>query len=117
MIDVPERLRPTFPPQWSDLVARHSPPDSYTLLFRVEGSERSIGYCRLSPDFPGCFPFVLAVPGGNLAAALVALGPYLLPQHRILRLTLAGAEIAQACDDLGFSLNYRLFKMAVELHD
>jgi hypothetical protein len=105
---------PAFPAQWAGLAEHHDPPASHVLVFcRKDG--RSIGYCRLSPGFPGCFPFELASPAEHLAGAIKSLEPLLLSDHSILKLTFASQLVAEACDALGCELNYRLYKMAAEL--
>jgi ribosomal protein S18 acetylase RimI-like enzyme len=114
--EVPQQLRPAFPEQWSHLTKWHDPPKTYVLVFCLEG-KRQIGYCRLNPDFPGCFPFELSSPAEQLPGALAGLEPYLSKQHRILKLTFASPEVAQACNALGFKLNYRLYKMTMELQE
>jgi hypothetical protein len=76
-----------------------------------------MGYTRLNPGFPGCFPLELSSPAKHLPGAIAALEPYLSKQHTILKLTFADAAIAQACDALGFKLNYRLYKMITELQE
>jgi hypothetical protein len=114
--EVPPHSRPAFSAQWSQIAKLHDPPKTYVLLFVIEGKQQ-IGYCRLSPGFPGCFPFELSSPREQLPGALAALKPYLSTEHKILKLTFASAEMAQACDALAFELNYCLYKMAVELKD
>ncbi len=112
--DVPKRRRPAFPDQWSHLAELHDPPKTYVFLFYLEGKEQ-VGYCRLSPGFPGCFPLELVSPARQLPGALASLRSYLLPEHEILRLTFADPEMAHACNTLGFTLNYSLYKMTEEL--
>jgi GNAT superfamily N-acetyltransferase len=114
--DAPEKQQLDLPPQWSDLAELHDPPKTYVLAFFLE-NKRQIGYCRLNPDFPGCFPFELSTPSRQLPGALAALKPYLSKQHRILKLTFANPQMALACDAQGFKLNYRLHKMTLELRD
>jgi ribosomal protein S18 acetylase RimI-like enzyme len=103
-------LQPTFPTQWSDLAGQHDPPGVHVLVFRRDDGQ-PVGYCRLCPGFPGCFPFELSSPDEHLAGAIKALEPCLSPDHSILKLTFASAAVAQACDALELELNYRLYKM------
>ena len=111
--DVPQQIIPDFPEQWSNLAEKHDPPKTYVLIFCLEGKQQ-IGYCRLNPEFPGCFPFVLSSPSTQIMSALAVLKPYLSKQHQILKLTFASSEMAQACNIYSFSLNYRLYKMTME---
>lgn len=112
--EIPRQLKPTFPAQWSDLAEQHNPPKTYVLVFCLDG-KRPIGYCRLNPDFPGCFPFELSSPSEQLMSALAGLKPYLSKELQILKLAFASPAMAQACDALGLKLNYRLYKMTLEL--
>jgi GNAT superfamily N-acetyltransferase len=102
--------RPRFPDQWSDLPERHDPPNRYVFLF-MDQNGATVGYCGLSPGFPGCLPFEVESPGRMLPGALASLRPYLLPEKDILRLTFGSAMLAAMCDNLGFTRNYMLYKM------
>lgn len=108
--DVPEVKMPDLPPQWADFRDMHNPPDQYALVFLDENGD-NIGYCRLSPEFPGCFPFILSQPGTNLRSVLEGLKRYLLPGKDHLKLTFNDERIAHACNAHGIELNYLLFKM------
>jgi ribosomal protein S18 acetylase RimI-like enzyme len=102
---------PEFPEQWGDIESMQSPPDNYVLIFRTDEGN-TVGFCRLSPGFPGCFPF--AVDGSfvsRLPEILASLRQYLDPEKEILKLTFPDQALARECDGLGFRLNYRLFKM------
>ncbi len=101
---------PELPGQWADFRTMHQPPGQYALLFCNEMGE-TIGYCRLSPGFPGCFPFSVKNPQKNLPGALGALKKYLQPDKDHLKLTLDEARLAEACEALGLKLNYKLFRM------
>jgi GNAT superfamily N-acetyltransferase len=106
---VPEPSRPSFPREWAHLAGMHRPPDTHVLIFR-DGAE-SVGYCRLNPHFPGCFPFVVDRPSERLMPALHSLQGYLRPDRSILKLTVWGSALAEACRQAGLELNYELFKM------
>ena len=108
--EVPESKLPRFPEQWADIRSLHRPPEQYVLIFR-DGDGQELGYCRLTPGFPGCFPFVLQDPDRRLKSALLGLRRYLLPDKEILKLTFADERVAAACRSLGIELNYSLFKM------
>lgn len=110
VVDVPEQMMPVFTDQWSNLADLHDPPRTHVFVFLHE-TLGSIGYCRLNPEFPGCFPFELRSPSIVLSPALGALEPYLSKNHSILKLTLSDPMVANACGALGFRLNYRLYKM------
>lgn len=112
--EVSEALRPEFPLQWSNLSESHNPPKMYVLVFRVADNQQ-VGYCRLVPTFPGCFPFELSSPKRYLSIALIRLKPFLSKQYEILKLTFANPKIARVCDSLGFKLNYRLYKMSATI--
>ena len=105
-----ETSMPELPEQWGDFRAMHKPPGQYALLFNDEQGE-AIGYCRLSPGFPGCFPFSVNYPVVNLQGVLLALRGYLLPEKDHLKLTLDDPALAETCDTLGLRLNYKLYKM------
>jgi GNAT superfamily N-acetyltransferase len=108
--EVPEAKMPELPLQWMDLRERHAPPNQYALIFFNEKGE-TIGYCRLAPGFPGCFPFALNQPETNLPGILNGLRKYLLPEKDHLKLTFNDEAIAKACDVNGIQLNCMLFKM------
>ncbi|MBN1944639.1 MAG: GNAT family N-acetyltransferase [Bradymonadales bacterium] len=110
VVEIPRPEWPPLPREWGDLAETHSPPKRYVLLFRDRGG-KTLGYCRLDPGFPGCFPLVLERPLENLASALEALHPYLRPEKDILKLTFSSDELADACRALGLGLNYNLVKM------
>jgi hypothetical protein len=88
----------------------HEPPDQYVFILRGQSSANR-GYCRLSPRFPGCFPFVVDRPSTDLPAALWALRGFLLPEKDVLKLTFSDDTLADACTKLGLKLNYKLLKM------
>jgi hypothetical protein len=73
--------------------------------------ETLAGYCRLSPEFPGCFPFAVTHPEANLPGALLSMQKYLLPEKDHLNLTLSDRPLAEACEALGLKLNCKLFRM------
>lgn len=114
--EVPLRIRPVFSGQWSNLAELHDPPKTYVFVF-IHETIGTIGYCRLSPEFPGCFPFELQSPSTMLASVLGALEPYLSRNYPILKLTFADPGIAHACDTLDFRLNYRLYMMTRKLQN
>ena len=86
----------------------HQPPDAYVLIFRKGG--QTVRYCRLSPGFPGCFPFVVDSPTERLLAVLRALVPYRRPEKAILKLTFWDSAVAQACRRAGLRLDYELLR-------
>ena len=107
--EVPESSLPSFPREWSHIAGMHRPPDTYVLIFR-DGAE-SIGYCRLNPHFPGCFPFVVDLPSERLMPALRSMKGYLRSDKSILRLTVWDSAVAEACSRAGLELTCELFKM------
>lgn len=107
---VPETKMPELPQQWMDFRDRHDPPNQYALIFINEKGD-NIGYCRLLPGFPGCFPFVISQPEMNLPGILYGLRTYLLPEKDHLKLTFSDEAIANACNTHGIEFNYKLFKM------
>jgi len=108
--DVDGSFVPQWPREWSNIADTHRPPERYVLVFRDEsGAYR--GYGRLTPRFPGCFPFVVDRPSTYLTGALHALRDFLLPEKDILKLTFSDDALADACAELRLKLNYRLFKM------
>ncbi|MBN2586934.1 MAG: GNAT family N-acetyltransferase [Candidatus Fermentibacteraceae bacterium] len=110
MNELPAEGRPVLPRDWKDILEMHNPPEQYALVFHdIDGC--CIGYCRLSPGFPGCFPFVVDEPEKNLKPVIRALRPLLLPEKDMLKLTFSSDELDRVCSTLGLELNYRLFKM------
>lgn len=107
--EVPESSLPSFPREWTDIAGMHRPPDTYVLIFRHEAE--SIGYCRLSPDFPGCFPFVVDRPSERLMSTLCSMKEYLRSDKSILKLTVWDSAVAEACRRAGLEINYELLKM------
>jgi len=110
IVELPRSAWPSLPPEWATIGQLHDPPEQYVFVFHNPAGE-TLGYCRLSPQFPGCFPFVVEKPSENLAGVLRSLRPYPLPDKLILKLTFSADELAEACSALGLSLNYRLLKM------
>ena len=107
---IPASHMPLLTSQWTDIASMHNPPHQYVLIFHdVEGT--SIGYCRLTPGFPGCFPFIVAHPENYLLNALKALKPYLLPEKVNLKLTIVDPKLAKVCAGYQFRLKYKLYKM------
>jgi ribosomal-protein-alanine N-acetyltransferase len=106
---------PPLEPQWSDLRSLHKPPQQYAFIFQ-DRTGRNIGYCRLTPSFPGCFPFVISEPSLNLISVLLGFKEYLLPEKEILKLTFQDDRLATACQSEGMDLNYTLFKMSRREH-
>jgi GNAT superfamily N-acetyltransferase len=101
---------PEFLPEWMNITELHRPPEEYVLLFFNSSGENQ-GYCRLTPHFPGCFPFVVKQPFANLIPVLQALHPYQLPNKDDLMLTFSDEDLADACRQSGLKLNYQLYKM------
>jgi ribosomal-protein-alanine N-acetyltransferase len=107
---VPRQRMPDFPRQWTDIAGIHHPPDQFVLIFHDHRGD-CVGYCRLTPGFPGCFPFALRDPEVNLLEALKSLKEFLIRDKDILRLTIDDPLVAEACEARGYHLNYKLFKM------
>lgn len=108
--EVPTTKMPELPQEWTNISSMHKPPDQYVLVF-LDTQDNAIGYSRLNPKFPGCFPFVVNQPRLHLTAVFKGLARYLLPENDILKLTFADEELSEACRSLGLDLNYKLFKM------
>jgi GNAT superfamily N-acetyltransferase len=108
--EVPTTKMPELPQEWANIGSLHRPPNQHVLAF-LDIKDDVIGYCRLSPGFPGCFPFVVRQPFLHLSAVFHGLQPYLLPEKDILKLTFADEELSEACRSLGLELNYKLQKM------
>jgi GNAT superfamily N-acetyltransferase len=105
-----ESYWPQFPREWTNIAEMHKPPERYVLLF-LDQSGRNWGYCRLTPQFPGCFPLVVEQPLDNLLPVLQELRRYLMPGKEALILTFSDDELAEACRELGLKMNYQLYKM------
>jgi len=113
--DVDVSLIPPFSEEWRDLDSIHNPPDNYVLIFMTKRGQ-VVGYCRLNPDFPGCYPFVVnGVTVSKLSDILFSLKTYLNPEKKELKLTFSDKDLADVCEQLDFKLNYKLFKMEKEL--
>ena len=108
--DMAEEDMPPLDPQWADLRSLHSPPQQYAFVFQSQTGS-NLGYCRLTPTFPGCFPFVIMEPSLNLMAVLNGLKEYLLPEKEILKLTFTDTDLAATCRAEGMALNSTMFKM------
>ena len=107
---VPPEAMPPLPEEWADIARVHDPPNQYVFVFR-DSAGSIVGYTRLTPGFPGCFPFFISEPGHNLIGALRVLEAYLLPEKDVLKLTFTDSALEAKCSSLGFQLNYRLFRM------
>lgn len=107
--DLPQSSWPLFPQEWANIAEMHQPPDSHVFVFRQQTN--TVGYCRLNPRFPGCFPFVVERPSENLMPALRSIRDCLQPGRPVLKLTISDPLVASACRESGFELNYELFKM------
>ena len=105
-----DSLWPVFSGQWADLPALHDPPRQYVLLFQMERTQ-NIGYCRLAPEFGGCFPLVVIRPTHYLPGALLALKPYLPAEKKYLKLTLDDPHLIQTCQGFNFPLDYKMYRM------
>lgn len=108
--EVSESSWPNFPREWRNIIEMHKPPNSHVLVFH-DRVGNTVGYCRLNPGFPGCFPFVVRQPSANLWPTLRSLQTHLLPEKEILKLTFSDQALACACNDHGLELNYKLLKM------
>ena len=106
----PESL-PESARHWREL---HSHPDNLVLLFR-ERRAGYVGFCRLNPTFPGCSPFEVWRQEIRIDELLLALYDHLLPGKRRLKLTFSDERLAQALDEAGYPLNYKLFEMSLEI--
>jgi ribosomal protein S18 acetylase RimI-like enzyme len=111
---IPSDKLPRFADQWSAVPGHHNPPNVYVFVFR-DPDDRNVGYASFSPNFPGCFPFVVDDPERDAEGAIASLAPYLAPDKDPIRLTFSSAELSAACDTLGLELNYTLYKMATKL--
>lgn len=110
ILDIEETSWPQFPREWTDMAAVHRPPNQYVFVFR-DPSGKNMGYCRFSPQFPGCFPFTIEQPQEYLLPALRQLHRYALPGKESIILTFSDDELAEACRILSLKLNYQLYKM------
>jgi GNAT superfamily N-acetyltransferase len=86
----------------------------YQLRF-VSENGITIGGCFLNSEFPGCSYFEVEKPEKNFTDSLVSLKKYLIPEKDILVLTIEQKALIDSCMDLGFKLNYELFKMRKDL--
>jgi GNAT superfamily N-acetyltransferase len=107
--EVPESSLPRFRREWANIADMHQPPDNYVLIFREAAA--TIGYCRLNPQFPGCFPFVVDQPSQRLMPALRSIREYLQPDKSILKVTVWDSGAAEVCRRAGLELHYELVKM------
>lgn len=108
--EIPTTEMPELPREWTNIRSLHKPPDQHVLIF-LDAHDRNLGCCRLSPRFPGCFPFAVCEPSLHLAAVFNGLKRFLLPEKDTLKLTFADKALAEACASLGLELKYRLIKM------
>lgn len=99
---------------WAWLLRKHEPPHTVVLVFTDDNHEFR-GICRLAPDFPGCKPFHVEHPERDVRAAVASLRGFVPRSHEHVLFTFSSEQLARACVDAGFSLNYELVNMALRL--
>lgn len=110
IVEIENSELPEFPSEWKNIKENHDPPENFVLIFKNDKG-KTVGYCRLNPEFPGCFPFYIENPMENLIESLISLEKYLNHDKKELKLTFPSIEIEKACVKNNFKLNYKLYKM------
>lgn len=89
--------------------------DEFHVLTLKNNNDDIVGACRFTPDFPGCFPFVI----DNFDAFddfLVGLKQYSLPDYDHIRVTFTDyPKLAQLCEERMYKLHTKLYKMILVL--
>ena len=91
---------------------KHRCPDRQVLMFSQRGVGL-VGFCRLNPEFPGCSPFEVWRSDYELNGLVILLDDYLRPDKKRLKLAFEDANLAEAADQAGHTLNYKLFEMSL----
>lgn len=73
------------------------------------------GVCRFTPEFPGCFPFLIDRQE-LLDDFIYGVKAFGLQKYDYVRLTFTDYPmIAEVCENRGYKLHHRLFKMTLDL--
>ncbi len=85
-------------------------------VFVLKNREGAIvGACRFTPSFPGCMPFRIESID-SLDDFLSGLKGHSLPEFDYIRLTFTDDEdLAELCDERGYKLHHRLYRMRAEV--
>ena len=76
-----------------------------------------IGVTRYSPKFPGCFSFIIDNMSG-FDDFISGLQQFSLPEFDYSRVTFTDyPELAKICENRGYKLHHRLFKMTLNLEE
>ena len=74
-----------------------------------------VGACRFTPEFPGCFPFLVDHEEA-FEDFLHGVKQFGLPKYDYTRFTFTDyPKIAEVCGNRGYKLHHKLFKMTVKL--
>ena len=76
-------LLPQLSGEWSNLPSFHDPPRNYVLIFKDQHGKIQ-GFCRLNPNFPGCFPFIIRSQYNLFPEFLFSLKEFLNPEADVL---------------------------------
>jgi len=93
----------------------HNPPQNHLLVFIKD--QKALGFCRFSPEFPGCLPFEIFAEGEvvDLQDLISLFSAYTLPEKRPLKITTENAHAIRLFMELGSQENYSLFEMTTRL--
>ncbi|MFX1512852.1 MAG: GNAT family N-acetyltransferase [Promethearchaeota archaeon] len=105
---------PQLSEEWSNLPSFHDPPRNYVLIFKNQ-QDKIQGFCRLNPNFSGCFPFIIRSQYTLFPEFLFSLKEYINPDKTILKLTFSDQNLVNICKIKKFRLNQESFKMEKEL--
>ncbi|MFX0106920.1 MAG: hypothetical protein ACFE7R_01420, partial [Candidatus Hodarchaeota archaeon] len=109
---VGEKYRTSLPPTQIRRFLEHGE----SLVFTLKDSQNNVvGVCRFTPSFPGCFPF--EIDHVDLVDDFIScIKSHALPEYDYIRLTFTdNPELAQLCEERGYRLHHRLFKMGLKL--
>ncbi|MFW9849138.1 MAG: GNAT family N-acetyltransferase [Candidatus Thorarchaeota archaeon] len=90
--------------------------ERYNVLTLKNRDGNIIGACRFTSGFPGCFPFIIDIPEA-FDDFITGLKPYSQPEFDYVRITYTDLpEVAKICEQRGYKLHHKLFKLSLRLH-
>jgi len=111
-IDVVAEMFPSLP---SAQIRKFLEDDRQDVITLKDGNRNIVGAARFTPSFPGCFPFeITAIEGfDDFIAGIQEMTP---PEFDRMRCTFTdNDELAKVCEERGYELHHRLYKMSCDL--
>ena len=110
-----EQVGDKFPTIPSEVIRRYLTSNEYYVLTLKDKSGSIEGFCRFTPSFPGCMPFEITSVE-CFDDFLAGLMKFKLPEHDYCRVTFTDIpKLAELCENRGYRLHHRLYKMLLEL--